>query len=129
MAPPKTRGDCPIVGCAVASTHEGDRPLFHVAGKVVPVTVSGTMTDDLSCVDTSSATFQVVDEYGLVQPSGSVAVGTDGTFTFSVGLVASRNGNDTRGRHYTISISASDNAGNLGSSPPLVVLVPHDQDK
>ena len=43
---------------------------------MIPVTVSGTITDNLSGVNPSSAAFAVHDEYGLVQPSGPVTLGT-----------------------------------------------------
>jgi len=45
---------------------------------------------------------------------------------FTISLQASRNGNDKDGRHYTITVSAGDFAGNLGVTA-AVVIVPHDQ--
>jgi len=41
-------------------------------------------------------------------------------------VTGSRLGTDLDGRHYTITIRASDNAGNAGSKTG-VVTVPHDQ--
>ena len=100
--------------------------LWPANGKMVPVTISGTMTDNLSGVDSSTAAFNVVDEYGSIQPSGPVSLGAGGSYSFTVSLKASRNGNDQDGRHYTITVSAQDLAGNPGSAATSVI-VPHDQ--
>jgi Alpha amylase, catalytic domain/Neopullulanase-like, C-terminal domain len=102
--------------------------LWPPNGKMVPVTVSGIIADALSGVDSSTAAFAVVDEYGSVQPSGQVSLGAGGSYSFTVLLQASRNGNDKDGRHYTITVSAKDFAGNLGSAAATVI-VPHDQGK
>ena len=95
-------------------------------GTMVPVTISGTITDSLSGVNPTTAAFAVVDEYGAIQPSGSVTLGSRGPYSFTVQLQASRNGNDLDGRQYTITVSAKDFAGNLGSAATIVT-VPHDQ--
>ena len=95
-------------------------------GKMVPVTISGAMTDNLSGLNASTAAFAVTDEYGQVQPSGPVTVGNIGSYSFVINLQASRDGNDKDGRQYTIKVTAQDNAGNQGSAS-TVVTVPHDQ--
>jgi glycosidase len=95
-------------------------------GKMVPVTIFGTITDNLSGVDPHSASFRVVDEYGIIQPHGPVIVGTGGSFSFIVSLQASRQENDLDGRQYTITVTASDLAGNIGRGATIVT-VPHDQ--
>ena len=95
-------------------------------GKMIPVTVSGTITDTGSGVNLSSGSFAVSDEYGAVQPAGPLTINPDGTYLFTVNLEASRKGSDKDGRQYTISVFAKDNAGNLGSSS-IIVTVPHDQ--
>ena len=100
--------------------------LWPPNGQMVPVTVSGTITDALSGVNPSTAAFVVTDEYGLIQPHGPVTLGTGGNYSFSIQLQASRNGDDLDGRQYTITVSASDYAGNLGSGSTIVT-VPHDQ--
>jgi hypothetical protein len=100
--------------------------LWPPNGKMVPVTVSGSVADILSGVDPSTAAFAVVDEYGSVQPTGPVSLGPRGSYSFTVLLQASRNGNDMDGRQYTITISAKDLAGNVGSAATIVT-VPHDQ--
>jgi hypothetical protein len=100
--------------------------LWPPNSKMVPVMISGTITDATSGVDPNSATFAVVDQYGTVQPSGSVALGSNGAYSFTISLQAFRRGTDQNGRLYTITISVQDNAGNQGSSS-TVVTVPHDQ--
>jgi hypothetical protein len=102
--------------------------LWPPNGKLVSVRVSGTITDapDGSGVNASSAAFKVLDEYGQVQPQGSLALGAAGRYAFTVALEASRNGKDQDGRHYTIKVSARDHAGNLGGASTTVT-VPHDQ--
>jgi len=103
--------------------------LWPPNGKSVPVTVSGTITDSGSGVNPSTLACKVVDSYGLVQPACSVgSLGAGGAYSFTVSLVASRNGNDKNGRTYTISVSASDYAGN-SASVSTAVIVPHDQGK
>jgi hypothetical protein len=111
-------------------TASADRSkLWPPNGNKIPVTISGTVEDDLSGVAPSSVRFQVTDEYGSVQPEGLIAVDTDGRFTVSVPLTATRQGNDRDGRRYTITIVANDNDGNSARSEPIIVTVPHDQGK
>jgi probable HAF family extracellular repeat protein len=91
-------------------------------GRLVTVTVSGTITDEPFRFGVNSAAYQVMDEYGQIQPSGSVTLGMDGSYAFTVALQASRRGNDQDGRRYTIEISATDNAGNRGSGSATVTV-------
>jgi glycosidase len=98
--------------------------LWPPNGKLVPVTVSGTITDSLSGVDPTTASYVVADEYSALHPMGPVTLGPGGAYSFVVNLQASRNGNDFDGRHYTITVKAKDYAGNLGSASTVVV-VPH----
>jgi hypothetical protein len=91
---------------------------------MVPVTVSGTITDT-GCKVTTAA-YAVIDEYGQVQPSGTVTLGPGGSYSFAVLLQASRRGTDLDGRLYTITVSASNNGGKTGSQAGSVI-VPHDQ--
>jgi glycosidase len=100
--------------------------LWPPNGRMIPVTVSGTITDSLSGVNPSTADFVVVDEYGGIQPSGPVSLGPGGSYSFTVSLQASRKENDQDGRQYTITVSAYDFAGNLGSAAATVT-VPHQQ--
>ncbi len=50
--------------------------LWAPSGKPVPVTVSGTATDEGSGINPASLAFSVVDEYGAVQPSGAASLGS-----------------------------------------------------
>jgi len=93
---------------------------------MVPVTIAGTITDAGSGVNTSMATYAVTDEYGSVQPSGSITLESTGSYAFTISLQASRDGDDTDGRQYIITVRAQDNAGNKGSTATSVT-VPHDQ--
>jgi hypothetical protein len=97
--------------------------LWPPNGKMVPVAVSGTITDPGCSV--KSAAYAVTDEYGEVQPSGPVTVGPEGAYSFTVWLQASRLGTDLEGRLYAVIVSASNNAGKTGSKVANVV-VPHD---
>ena len=95
-------------------------------GAVVGVTVSGKITDAGVGVDPSTASFAVVDEYGVAQfqPSGPVAVASDGSYSFVITLQPTRLGSDADGRHYTVTVQAKDKVGNL-SSKSTVITVPH----
>jgi hypothetical protein len=92
--------------------------------RMVPVTVSGTITDTGCTVKTT--TYAVKDEYGAVQPTGTITPGLGGKYSFSVLLQTSRLGTDRDGRSYTITVQASDNAGNSASKTTWVN-VRHDQ--
>jgi hypothetical protein len=100
--------------------------LWPPNGKKMPVTISGTVTDtDNSCsIETSN--YAVKDEYGRVQPSGTVTLGSGGTYSFTVWLQASRLGADIDGRVYVVTVSATNVAGETGSKAERVV-VPHDR--
>ena len=89
---------------------------------MTPVTISGTVTD----FSPTTATYKVVDEYGRIQPAGTVVLGAGGAYAFVVKLEAYRNGNDANGRVYTVTVSARDSAGNAATKS-TVVLVPHNQ--
>jgi hypothetical protein len=78
--------------------------------KPVNVTISGSVTDAVSGI--SSASFNVIDEYGTTQPSGSVTVQANGSYSFTLALPANRPGNDRDGHLYTIVVSGFDQAGN-----------------
>jgi hypothetical protein len=100
--------------------------LWPANGRMVPVTVMGTITDTGSGVNTKTAAYVVKDEYGEVQPRGTIALGPIGSYSFTILLQASRLGTDLDGRRYTITVQASDNAANIGSKT-TVVTVPHDR--
>src|SRR5262249_8114582 len=78
-----TSGQPPDVTPPVVTITATPDTLWPPNGRMVTVTISGTITDLESGVDAGTATFEVKDEYGLIQPSGSVHVEMDGSDTFS----------------------------------------------
>jgi hypothetical protein len=106
--------------------------LWPPNGKLVTVTVSGTITDEDSAVDEITATYEVTDEYDSIHLRGPVTVDEEDdeegkfVYTFTIRLQASRNGNDPDGRQYTVTVRAQDFAGNTGLATAYVT-VPHDQ--
>ena len=97
--------------------------LWPPDGSQVTVTVSGIANDAASGV--AHVNWWVVDEYGQVQPSGSITPG-NAAFSFPIVLIRGRRGNDKDGRHYTIHVTATDHAGNVTVAAPVVINV-HDQ--
>lgn len=85
--------------------------------EMVDVAIDGGASDNGSGI--ASVVFSVTDEYGKVQPTIS-------GFNTSIALEAWREGNDKDGRHYIITATATDAAGNK-STASIEVLVPHDQ--
>jgi hypothetical protein len=98
----------PVVTAAASPSSANKNP------RPVNVTVSGNASDGLSGV--SGATFNVVDEYGVTQPSGPVTVQANGNYSFTLSLPATRNGADKDGHLYTIVVHAIDQAGNSGAA-------------
>jgi PKD repeat protein len=99
--------------------------LWPPDGKLVPVVLSGVVSDDSGV---ESAAFSVHDEYSGISRTGAVALAPDGGYRITVMLPAARNGNDMDGRVFTITIDAADRAGNQASAATRVS-VPHDQRK
>ena len=114
----------------IISVSATPQTLWPPNGRMVPVTIAGTITDNEpggTGVNASTATFEVKDEYGLIQPSGHFTIGdTNGRYSFVIQLQASRKDTDKDGRQYTIIVSAQDKEGNIGSAPTRVS-VPHNQ--
>ena len=100
--------------------------LWPANGTMMPVNVSGTITDAGSGVNARAAAYAVRDEYGKIQPKGTITLDPRGNYSFNIMLRASRLGIDKDGRRYTLTVFASDNAGN-NRSKITVVTVPHDQ--
>lgn len=87
------------------------------------VTISGSITDTPSGVQPNSATYTVVDEYGVRQPTGSVFLQSDGSYSFTLSLPATRNNKDSDGHKYTITVRAADQAGNTGAASTVVTIL------
>jgi outer membrane protein assembly factor BamB len=86
----------------------------------VSVTISGTATDALSGI--GSASFNVIDEYGVTQPSGSVTVQANGSYSFTLSLPATKQGNDKNGHLYTFVVTVVDRAGNSRSATTTLTI-------
>jgi hypothetical protein len=99
--------------------------LWPPNGRFVPVTVSGKIILGTGCV-LENVAYAVEDEYGKVQPTEPITLGDGGRYSVTAWLQASRLGTDLDGRLYTITVSASNNAGKTGSQAGAVN-VPHDQ--
>jgi uncharacterized membrane protein len=95
--------------------------LWPPNGQLVAVTVSGTIMDEPGGSGVQASTYQVIDEYGQIQPKGNLTL-VDGKYSFTVALQASRQGNDPDGRHYSVVVSATDIAGNQGSATATVIV-------
>jgi FG-GAP-like repeat len=111
----------PVVGISVSPNE-----LWPSNGRLVPVTVFGTITDAGAGLDLPSATFVVSDEYGRVEPHGRVVLSPSGDYSVDVTLQASRVGSDQNGRLYRVTVVAKDLAGNIGRAG-VDVIVPHSQ--
>jgi len=103
-------------------TVSASRSFFRPDDRRITFTVSGTITDDLSGVNPGTAAFTVTDEDGRIQRSGPVTLGRGGSYSFTVSLRASRDGEDRDRRRYKITVSAKDFAGNLGSAATTVIV-------
>jgi len=93
---------------------------------LVPVTISGTITEtDVGC-SVRHAAFSVTDEYGDRQPAGPLQLGPGGAYASTVLLEASRSGADIDGRVYTVMVTAENSAGKKASQVAAVI-VHHDR--
>ena len=82
----------------------------------VTITVTGHATDTVSGVPTSgAATFSVVDEYGVTQPSGPITLQSNGNYSFTLALPATKNAGDNT-HVYTITVRGTDRAGNTNTA-------------
>jgi hypothetical protein len=100
--------------------------LWPPNGQVVPVTISGTITDALSGVDPSTVKYSVTDDYNRIEPKGPIVLSSTGAFSLNLQLEARRQGNDKNGRVYSVCLKAKDLAGHA-SQVTLKIKVPHDQ--
>jgi VCBS repeat-containing protein len=65
----------------------------------------------------------VVDEYGVKQPTGSVLLQSNGSYSFQLSLPATRNNKDSDGHKYTITVRVADQAGNTGAASTVVTIL------
>jgi len=99
------------------------------SGKVVPVTVTGKISDATSGVDANSGFFIVKNgqhEDNEVFMRGNVAVGADGTYSFTIELKTPQDdkeqGDSGDRKRFSILVEAKDNAQNRGSAETVVVI-------
>jgi len=83
------------------------------------VTVTGHVTDTTSGVQPGGATYWVVDEYGIAQPSGAITLQANGNYSFTLSLPATKNVGDNN-HLYTIYVQGIDQAGNTKSASDTV---------
>ncbi|HUS19662.1 MAG TPA: family 10 glycosylhydrolase [Terriglobales bacterium] len=105
-----------------------DQPnLWAPNNQMVDITLNGAAMDTGTGI--ASVTFEVVDEYGEVQPEIAPESATGAaslTFTRTFRLLSSRLGQDKDGRTYTITIRVTDVACNT-TTQTLTVRVAHDR--
>ena len=103
-----------------------DSPLLWPppGGRLQAVTIYGSAADDGSGVAGTEGSYEVVDEYGLVQPRGTFTVEASGAFSFVVTLEASRRGTDRNGRVYTVRVTVRDVYGNATPTTVNIVVPP-----
>jgi hypothetical protein len=103
-------GAPPIITCTATPN-----TLWPPDGRTVTVQVSGRVSKGPWGLDRESVSYNVIDPYGEIQPFGSVGLAADGSYSFTVSLVAARNTNRQDGRRlYLIDVTAKDPKGNLG---------------
>lgn len=88
----------------------------------VPVTLSGTITDTVAEVKSGSAAFTITDGDGRVKLQGGIYLRDGGRYSFTIWLQSLGPAAAPGGRHYTITVHASDNAGNVGSQSIAVTI-------
>ena len=93
--------------------------LWPPNNKLTDVTISGSITDDISGVDKASITLMVDNA------KKEVSLDNNGNFRIVVPLLASRIGTEIEGKKYYINLTSSDNAGNTANAS-YAILVPHD---
>jgi hypothetical protein len=74
------------------------------------------VTETVSGVAGGQVTFEVIDEYGVDQPSGWVSLQLKNSYNFVLTLKATKNGADKDGHLYTIIVRVFDQAGNTGTA-------------
>ena len=114
MVEVKIDGVAPVVSASANPSTAPKRP------QPVTVTISGSATDAVSGI--GNASFNVIDEYGVTQPSGPVTIQLNGSYSFNLVLPATKQGNDKNGHLYTIVVTAIDQAGNSASATTTLTI-------
>lgn len=115
---PACAGAPSVVATATPTT------LWPPNGKLVTISVSGSVTPQQNCAMPEYVSFAILDEYGEFDTDLTGEPLTNGAFAFTVQVEASRLGGDADGRHYLITLDTPD-----GGNNEIGVLVPHDQRK
>ena len=95
--------------------------------KPVTIELSGTVDVGDGC-ELAGTSYTLTDEYGELGGTKDLNIASDGSFSASVELMASRKGNDKDGRLYSISFSAENEAG-VGNGDVIEIVVSHDNRK
>jgi hypothetical protein len=83
------------------------------------VTITGIITDSVTGLNTNSGTYTITDSKSNDVVNDSYIINPDGSFSLSVDISLKNNGNPNNPntyRHYTFTLYASDNLGNVGSA-------------
>src|SRR5262249_34390431 len=103
-------------------TASASMDVVRTGGTTVGVTtVSGQISDVLSGLAAGGASYSVADEYGQLQPSGTVGLQADGSYSFTLTLDGPRS-NDKDGRSYQITVRARALAGNTGAQTVTAIV-------
>ena len=100
--------------------------LWSPDGKMTLIVISGRVTAGTQPLAPNGTKYAVINRYGQEQPSGSVTLETDGSYSVQIPLLSPLGENDSDSRTYIITIWARDCVGNIGSCS-AIVKVPHDQ--
>jgi hypothetical protein len=103
----------------------GPEIIWPPSKDTVEINVTGRIILPEAC-NLISASYTLIDEYGEHSSSDALNVDENGGFALSIPVTSWREGDDTLGRIYMLSMDAQDEAGAAGSVP-LVSTVPHDQ--
>ena len=113
----------PCAGPSVVDASASPLLLWPPNGKLVAVTVTGTVTEQANCSAPGSISYRILDEYGEYTTVSPIVVPLNGgAFSFQISLEASRRGDDLDGRLYEILLDTPD-----GGGFDIQVEVPHDQ--
>ena len=117
---PEVYDGCPDDNPPTLTLTTNPTELWPPNDKPVDVTITGSVTDDLSGIDESSLRLIVNNE------EKEFIIDDYGNFNIVTSLIAKRSGQEKQGYEYKIELSAEDNFGNAATGS-FTVSVPHDQ--